>query len=223
MTRNPQGFDDGLAEQRPLVVGGAFMVTSATLLLQSLFWGTLWLYDAGLLPTPTELQWQQSQSSASKSGTAAFDDTASVSIEREDCFGTCPVYRLTLYGSGRIEFVGSRFVCIKGPVTAYVERELVQRLIHGMQENGFFPARNYTSYDVTDNAYVTTTLTNGTRKHTVRHYLGDLSAPRMLRWMEDRVDEVAASHRWIGVREIGGRACPQPDGTTRSIRDGERE
>ena len=33
--------------------------------------------------------------------------------------------------------------------------------------------------------------------HVVHHYQGDDAAPRLLKWIEDRIDEVSGSATWV--------------------------
>ena len=37
-----------------------------------------------------------------------------ITLERTACFGTCPIYKLTVYGDGRVEYEGERFVTVTG-------------------------------------------------------------------------------------------------------------
>ncbi len=37
-----------------------------------------------------------------------------ITLERTQCFGSCPVYKLTVYGDGRVVYEGGGFVKIKG-------------------------------------------------------------------------------------------------------------
>ena len=40
-----------------------------------------------------------------------------ITLERTACFGVCPVYKLTVYGDGRVVYEGKRFVRVEGTIT----------------------------------------------------------------------------------------------------------
>ena len=42
-----------------------------------------------------------------------------ITLERTACFGVCPVYKLTIYGDGRVLYDGIRFVRTEGPKNDY--------------------------------------------------------------------------------------------------------
>jgi hypothetical protein len=76
---------------------------------------------------------------------------------------------------------------------------------------------DYVSYDATDNPTALIELSTSAGHHIVEHYHGDDSAPRLLTWMEDRIDEVAGTDKWLGKRVGNERVCQLPDGTTRPL------
>ena len=47
-------------------------------------------------------------------GARADSGITKISLERTACYGTCPVYKLTVYRSGRVEFQGTDHVRQKG-------------------------------------------------------------------------------------------------------------
>ena len=49
-------------------------------------------------------------SAAGPAGQPTADSAARITLERGPCFGTCPVYSVTLDGSGAVLFEGRRFV-----------------------------------------------------------------------------------------------------------------
>jgi len=51
---------------------------------------------------------------------------AIITLHRTMCFGTCPVYRITIYGTGEVVYQGYYFVRVKGPRTAYISQGQVR-------------------------------------------------------------------------------------------------
>jgi hypothetical protein len=57
---------------------------------------------------------------------------------------------------------------------------------------------------VTDNPTVVTALQHRGRSFEIRHYHGDQGAPEWLRAMEDEIDRVAGTSRWLPFRGAHG-------------------
>jgi hypothetical protein len=127
-------------------------------------------------------------------------DVEQITLERQPCFGTCPVYTLTIHGDGLVEYNGLDFVDVTGPQTANIDPAAVQSLGDAIARAGYLDFEDaYTNQDVTDLPTVITSITfaDGTTKR-VNHYHGDQSAPDVLTELEDRIDETANSAQWVG-------------------------
>ena len=123
-----------------------------------------------------------------------------ITLERAPCFGTCPVYTLSIHGDGTVEYNGLDFVEVTGPQTATIDPAAVQALGDAMAEAGYFDWQDaYLDYQVTDLPYATSsvTLSDGTTKR-IEHYYGDSSAPEALTELETLIDETANTQQWIG-------------------------
>jgi hypothetical protein len=53
------------------------------------------------------------------------------------CLGECPMYKVKIFGSGRVEYVGEHFVCAFGARAATTDPREV-RLVEAMVATGFF-------------------------------------------------------------------------------------
>jgi hypothetical protein len=192
-------------------------VVAGTLLLFSLLFAVIWLYQYNWAPSEFENTWLASQRKPPQQGLAPLDDDTVITLDRMGCMGICPAYQLSIFGSGRVEFNGEEFVCENRPATAQIDPTSIQTLLKGLDIVGFDNMPNYTREDATDAPTATVTLKRPTGLHVVRHYRGDDSAPRLLNWIEDRIDEVAGSAPWTGVHEHHSRYCIEKDGTKRPI------
>lgn len=124
--------------------------------------------------------------------------TVTITMERNACFGRCPVYRLDLDGSGKVVYEGRGFVKEHGRREATVPVEDVQALVKEIESAGYFTLRDNYPPDATDHAIVVTSVSiNGTTKR-VEHDLGSRSAPAALEELYRRIDEVAGSKQWVG-------------------------
>lgn len=131
---------------------------------------------------------------------SAAAEVDSITLERQPCFGFCPVYTLTIHGDGEVHYNGLNFVEVTGEQTSQIDPAAVQALADEMAAAGYFDwADEYLNQEVTDHPYVITsiTLADGTTKQ-INHYHGDFSAPEALTALEDRIDEVAGSAQWVG-------------------------
>ena len=138
---------------------------------------------------------------------AAYDpQSVVIRIERGPCFGTCPVYKMTLYGDGTVRYDGKDHVSARGSQTAVIAPEKVKELAGEIERSGFFNLRDfYTEVSVTDAPTVFLYIAVDGKKKQVKHYLGDFNAPKTLETIETRIDEVAGTGRWTGIGIAFGR------------------
>jgi hypothetical protein len=129
--------------------------------------------------------------------------TTMVTLERGPCFGTCPVYRVSLDGEGRVDFVGTRFVSREGADTSRVAPDQVGRLVDSLDAAGYFALADQYVPDspacgryATDAPTVTTSVQSNGRSKTVRHDHGCAGAPAALAGMERLIDSIAGTARW---------------------------
>ena len=140
-------------------------------------------------------------SSAAPDGGAA----SSVLLERRPCFGTCPVYTVTVDGSGSVRFEGRRFVADSGTSTATVPKARLDSLLAELESAGYFGFAERYGMDqagcgryATDLPTVVTEVRIHGRVKRVEHDHGCADAPEMLDSLERRIDEVAGVSRWVG-------------------------
>jgi len=121
-----------------------------------------------------------------------------ITLERTECFGTCPVYRLTVYGYGAVIYEGIRFAQVQGTMKTTISEEKIKQLVSEFQKLDYFSLRDsYEERNVTDMPSTITSLTINGNKKTVRHYHGDLSTPKELIELEDKIDEIVNTNQWI--------------------------
>src|SRR4051812_20510121 len=136
---------------------------------------------------------------------AASSGGTVVTLERGPCFGTCPVYRVSLEGNGKVDYAGTRFVTRVGSDTARVTPDEVGRLVDSLDAAGYFAlADEYVSNSpacgryATDAPTATISVRSGGRSKSVRHDHGCVGAPKALGGMERLIDSVAGTARWTG-------------------------
>ena len=136
---------------------------------------------------------------------AASSAGTTVTLERGPCFGTCPVYRVSLDRAGNVRFEGHRFVADSGISTAIVPREQAESLFVELETADYFDfADSYRSGDPVCTRYATDLPTVITEVHLrgrtkrVEHDRGCADAPAALSALETRIDEVTGVGRWTG-------------------------
>ena len=159
---------------------------------------TVVLFAAGCVPRPT------GGAEESAAPPAERPDTTVVSLERAPCFGTCPVYRVTISGAGQVRFTGIRHTAQTGEATERIPPERVDSLLMELRDGGYFdfadayePGSESCGMSATDLPSVTTAAVLEGRRKEIRHYYGCSAAPQELVRLERRIDEVAGSARWI--------------------------
>jgi len=129
-----------------------------------------------------------------------FTDPAAVSIrlERDGCFGTCPIYRVELSGSGDVRYDGERFVLIEGHHGAKVDPAHVAALVEQFRQADFWSLKSQYSGPVTDNPSYRLTLTVNGKSKTVTDYVGAMvGMPAAVTALEKAVDDTAGVARWV--------------------------
>lgn len=136
---------------------------------------------------------------------AVADSGTHIALERGPCFGTCPVYVVTVEGSGSVLFQGKRFVADSGVSTGTVPSARVDSLVSELAAAGYFDfADRYVPGEpgcgervTTDLPSVTTEVQARGRRKRIEHYHGCPDAPPALQALEERIDAVAGVARWI--------------------------
>jgi len=126
-------------------------------------------------------------------------------LERKPCFGTCPVYRISVTGDGAVVFEGVQHVDSIGRFTGRIDRERVVALTRLFDEQNYFGLDDKYAYGeancrqyASDAPTVITSVTTTDGSKQVEHDLGCFDVPVRLADLERRIDELVGSSRWIG-------------------------
>lgn len=139
--------------------------------------------------------------------TATEPHVVLATLERTACYGTCPIYKVTVYRDGAIEWAGEKFVKVVGAASGHATAAQLQKLRDAFARADYAALRDkYESYDVTDNPSAITSFSDGGRVKTVSHYYGDTHVPESLGQLETAIDEILETTRWVGTGEERGKA-----------------
>lgn len=143
----------------------------------------------------------------------AAEDTEII-LERGPCLGPCPGYKLTVKGNGTVLFdaengsggtaneahraFNADNVLLPGAHVAHVEPAAVAGLIQKFREAQFFGLKAEYTASMTDLPTYTLTVRRAGASKKVVDYAGRaIGMPAAVRALEDAIDAVAGSNRWV--------------------------
>ncbi len=128
-----------------------------------------------------------------------------ITLQRTACLGSCPVYKLAIYGDGSVVYEGEESVRVKGVEKYRIDADAVRQLADK------FVAAHYFSFEskyvsiksadgtetmVTDLPSTYTSFTWEGRTKKIDDYV---VAPKELHELEKEVDRVAKVHRYVTI------------------------
>jgi hypothetical protein len=133
-----------------------------------------------------------------------------ITLKRTPCYGPCPVYEVTVSGTGEVEYFGEAHVARAGAHRWKISRRRLQRLAEAFDRANYSRLEDgYTSREFTDAPGCLTSIEyeDGSYK-CVDHYHGDPAAPAALTELEDEIDRIVGVERYTepDFPAKGGRA-----------------
>jgi len=121
------------------------------------------------------------------------------SLEREACFGECPIYKVRVFSDGTVKWDGKQFVKAVGAKDAKLSEEQLAQVRAAFDDAKYFELKgSYDCTEITDLPTVTTSYNDGKRSRVIKHYHGCLkSGVEVLRTLETRLDEILNTAQWI--------------------------
>ena len=128
-----------------------------------------------------------------------------ITLERTTCEGTCPSYKLTILGDGTVNFEGRKYVRVKGTVRSKIDPASVESLVQEFIKIDYFGLNDkYTTIKNPDGTEtivldLPTTITSLTLAGKQKRIVDYVGAPQQLMELEDEIDKVANSKRWVSI------------------------
>lgn len=166
-------------------------------------------------PPPKEAPVDVKRCPTKKCPAVKVDKLASITLERTACYGTCPVYSVTLRADGLVKWHGVDHVEHTGDETKKVAPILAKAVLEYAATSCFYGMDAAYEYAVTDHPHAITTMVASGKKKVVKHYLvsdriiadeGACAPPEALSSLESKIDEVAGTRELIG--DPKGKAGP---------------
>ena len=123
-------------------------------------------------------------------------------LERTACYGTCPIYTVTIDANGNTEFVGQDFVAVKGRQEKTIPVDNVASILAEVEKAKFFELNGRYDYqDWTDSPSAFIAITADGRTKRIEHYYGCKSANeqelKALTDLAKKIDEAAGTAEWV--------------------------
>jgi hypothetical protein len=121
-----------------------------------------------------------------------------ITLERTPCHGPCPVYKVTVLGTGVVEYFGEARVDRAGTHRWRISRRRLQRLEEALERANYLRLKDdYTECGASCAPRCLTSVEydDGSSKSIV-HYHGDPSAPVALTELEDEIDRIVGVERY---------------------------
>ena len=132
---------------------------------------------------------------------AQDESKVAITLERTACFGSCPIYTISILENGDVIYNGEKFVDVTGEQKSQLEPETVAAMVKAFEEAGYFDWKEaYDTMTVTDMPYIITSVTRNGETHRITRYVGDSSAPLELAFLERWIDQMTNSQMWTGVQ-----------------------
>ena len=146
---------------------------------------------------------------------AAVDPATRITLQRSACYGSCPDYKVTIDGLGRVTFTTdtrpvdavsavhrgyaeSVGVLLPGTHHARIDPGEVRKLMERAAAADFFALKPVYRANMTDAPTYAVTIAAGKATKTVTDYVGlQAGMPRAVQELEDAIDEAAGTKRWI--------------------------
>jgi hypothetical protein len=131
------------------------------------------------------------------------DSAILITIERGACYGTCPIYSAQISGDGTVVYNGIENVKIKGKKRFKIPKAKVQELVKAFENINYFSLKDKYETDergmrIADLPPVMTSISLKGKTKKVAHYYG---APKGLRELEDKIDEIAGLKKLVSGSE----------------------
>jgi hypothetical protein len=132
------------------------------------------------------------------------DDTV-VTLQRGNCEGGCPEYRVVIFATGDVLFQGIIRVARRGVVLTQIDPDQLRNLLAEFDSAKYFELENIYGFrgkgcPPTDvgKSMIITSLSSGGRSRTISHYSGCTGGVGdQLTAIERHIDQIARTARWI--------------------------
>jgi len=126
-----------------------------------------------------------------------------IRLETWACYGTCPVYVVSVSRDGQVSYQGKEFVLQTGARRRSLRIAELTRLQKAVEESGFWglSEKCCDCRDVTDNPWTVVEVVKDGATKKIAHYDGCQSAPRTVPELAVTIVSLTGAIKWIGTHE----------------------
>lgn len=121
-----------------------------------------------------------------------------ITLEKTTCFGSCPSYRIDLYGDGRVTYRGNSFVDVKGSHEYGISVHNVEALLQEIRERDLW-SRPYMASMSPDAPGCRLTIHMGTASHEIQCGGGAADEVYAHFGVVRQIDFIAKSRMWVNL------------------------
>jgi len=126
-------------------------------------------------------------------------ESAIARIQRTPCFGRCPIYTLTVFEDGRVEYFGKKFAAREGRFEGEAPPESIKNLMKFADEIGYFDMDDvYDEEGITD---LPSTITSLRGENGLKIVVHRFEGPEELRRFEKYFDSLFEEVNWNVIGE----------------------
>jgi Domain of unknown function (DUF6438) len=123
-------------------------------------------------------------------------------MSRGPCFGSCPIYSLTLQGDGLVEYRGIRFVRVKEKQSTRIGSEQLMQVLRDLDRMHFFTVEDRAFQWGFDSPSVSISVSVDGRQKRVTtdgvYVVGWNGGPKArILQIADEIDTIAGSKQWV--------------------------
>jgi hypothetical protein len=124
-------------------------------------------------------------------------EKSAITMEKTACYGKCPVYTITIYGTGKAEFTGSKNVKMLGKYEKQLSKEETLKIFNTFYASSFSDFLSEYDSGVTD---VPATIISFLHKGYNKVIKDKMGAPGELKALEKMVEELVKGEGWTKVQ-----------------------
>lgn len=129
-----------------------------------------------------------------------------IEMDKGPCYGTCPVFKLTIYEGGVAAYEGKRFTDRVGLHTKQMDMEAYRNLLKAFQEASLWNYQNAYKAQIPDLATVTITYHEDGNSKSIK---GKDGRPEKIEELEAMLDRIANSSGWTADSGGGNYGMPK--------------
>ncbi|HXA02767.1 MAG TPA: DUF6438 domain-containing protein [Cytophagaceae bacterium] len=130
-----------------------------------------------------------------KGGRQNFESSM-ITMEKTACYGKCPIYTITIYGTGKAEYDGKKNVKKLGRYEKQLNSNETIKLFKAFDASNFSDFQSEYDTSVTD---VPSTLISFLHRGYKKNIKDRMAAPEELKNLEKMVEVIAESDGWTAV------------------------